>query len=148
MDVNSKKMKHCLFTLSGWLFLWVVLGNVLGEILVLLSDGHGTCYPQKTWGGYETQCENTMATIGWLLLVGIPGLAIEILATCFGFFILSIKTLSADHFFSSLHWLMFALPMMLFMITGFLYCKKRSAPIAIALLCLMVSQVTYLAIHL
>jgi hypothetical protein len=90
MQSKWQKFSQYYSMIAGYLFVWIVLGNLLGYVLsehlyyVFYSDElliedisdqhylrHEKCYPVSSYG-YEAKCENQFLQWFWIILVSIP----------------------------------------------------------------------------
>ncbi len=128
-------VKRCLLTISGILYAWVVLGNVVGHILAFrffftfwqATDRLVLCYPSFSLGGYYTNCENWWADLFWLVTVKIPGLVWNTFSIAGGFTLISLDQLHLRYFINSLPF--WALGLFIFgfiMFPGMLYWKQQN----------------------
>jgi hypothetical protein len=94
MQSKWQKFKKYYPMVAGYLFVWIVLGNLLGYVLsehlyyvfypdeLLIEDisdqhylRHEKCYPVSSYG-YEAKCENQFLQWFWIILVSIPSFTI------------------------------------------------------------------------
>jgi hypothetical protein len=139
MPSRTFKIKKHLFTLVGFLYAWMVLGNMVGwSVASIYKEEHSayyeeynkrpeTCRPYFMWGGYEVHCKSEVADWIWTITVGIPGLLTSILATCFGLLYKNAMSQNDDWFMEGVLWIPWTLPIiLLIIIPGCCYWRKKS----------------------
>ncbi len=128
MKFNYSKIKQGWLVFASYFYLYIVVGNVIGEILVRLgSKSRDACYPYwNIVGQFNFNCQNTFSLAIWETIVGIPRFLASIL---YG----AIISLRADVSWNELRFITIALFLLSILVTalifipGFLFWKKRSS---------------------
>ncbi len=74
MKMPYSKIKQGWLVFAGYFYLYIVVGNVIGEILVRLGDNEkGVCFPYWGMFGLLTyDCKNILLEYAWGITIGIP----------------------------------------------------------------------------
>ena len=140
IPTSKQQIKYWLFTLSGALFLWIVAGNVLGNIFVYYGGGtRETCYPfEEIFYALNVVCENTLYDTLWEYTVLLPRLILSFAHISFGLFVKFFINWEPLLLVRSLYWLLVSPPViLLILLPGYRYWKQRNVFFARSCLALL-----------
>jgi hypothetical protein len=121
----TNTLKYWLLTLSGYFYLLILIGNIVGYLLIYAGDGAvRTCYPYvEMWGIFGAQCEEPFAEAFWFLAITVPRFFLSP-------FYLSAHLLTTGSLKWMLEaglWLLYCIPILLLIfIPGFRYWNRKN----------------------
>ncbi len=155
MQIKWHNFKKYDSALAGYLFLWIVLGNLLGYVLsehlhdviypneLLITDDiekwqlrHQKCYPASNYG-YEVNCKNQAAQWFWIILVSIPSMVIFL-------FSLNVALFHTKSIYEGIYFARVTVPVIIIIIIpAIYYWLKRNKKMALLLNFLFFSWIIY-----
>ncbi len=148
MSARRNKSKLDLETLCSWCLLYIIAGNLIGDIVFLHDSNFYRCLPHTIgrWIIYTADCPNNapiMAKIAWDIVVTIPRLAI--LPVGMSIYFLFMTVVEPKWLMLEIALLFFSLPTAVIGIFGIAYWRKQSPlallPLLAAILTIVVWEV-------
>ncbi len=151
IKTNYQRIKQGWLVFAGYFYLYIVVGNVIGEILVRLGDNEkGVCFPYWGMFGLLTyDCKNILLEYAWGITIGIPSLFVATPACIVKPIKWAIEGFYFPHdVFESNYFLLSLAATILIYIPGFFYWKKYSVVVPIVITLLLIIMIIYLGLRL
>lgn len=148
MSARRNKSKLDLETLCSWCLLYIIAGNLIGDIVFLHDWNFYRCPPHTIgrWIVYAADCPNNapiMAKVAWDIVVTIPRLAI--LSVGMSIYFLFMTVVEPKWLMFEIALLFLSLPTAVIGIFGIAYWRKQSPfallPLVAAILTIVVWEV-------